>query len=368
MDVTHALDLDAPAIGFRHLSSNSFLNLQANRWLTTEQAVAAFLPVLPRTTRIADWVRTYLDLADRVQEQGHDLEAACFVRGAEFFMQPGNPLKAPNRRRFVTSLQRYFALEPDLVPFEGGLLPAYELTDPDAAQPPRSTWVVFGGFDSYIEEMFPVLAAVAKRGRRVIAFEGPGQGGTLEAGTTPNLRRSKRMTMRAQWASPVSAVLDHFDVLDDFLEVLVSQAFPPALTRSAGRSLARLKPLIARTPTRVLNRVLTEQARRSPVTWWGVWQGMHVTGTHSPAEFLRTAATFSTADVSPRVTGDVLLMQGAEDEFVPRHQMVRQAERLTAARSVTTRTFTRAESAASHCQTGNTGLMARTILAWEEGL
>ena len=209
------------------------------------------------------------------------------------------------------------------------------------------------------------------------------------------------MTMRAQWASPVSAVLDHFDVdeatligislggglvmhaaageprarrvvaldvLDDFLEVLVSQAFPPALTRSAGRSLARLEPLIARAPTRVLNRVLTEQARRSPVTWWGVWQGMHVTGTHSPAEFLRTATTFSTADVSPRVTGDVLLMQGAEDEFVPRHQMVRQAERLTAARSVTTRTFTRAESAASHCQTGNAGLMARTILAWEEGL
>jgi|GEM_PF-6992792 len=157
MDVTHALDLDAPAIGFRHLSSNSFLNLQANRWLTTEQPLPAPRP----TARIADGVRTYLDLADRVQEQGHDLEAAFFVRGAEFFMQPGNPLKAPNRRRFVTSLQRYFALEPDLVPFEGGLLPAYELTDPDAAQPPRSTWVVFGGFDSYIEEMFPVPAAAA---------------------------------------------------------------------------------------------------------------------------------------------------------------------------------------------------------------
>ena len=405
MDVTHALDLDAPAIGFRHLSSNSFLNQQANRWLTTEQAVYDFLPVLPLTTRIADWVRTYLDLADRVQEQGHDLEAAFFVRGAEFFMQPGNPLKSPNRQRFVTSLRRCFALEPELIPFEGGFLPAYELTDPDAAQPPRSTWVVFGGFDSYIEELFPVLAAVAKRGRRIIAFEGPGQGGALEAdletGTTPGLRRGKRLTMRNDWAAPVSAVLDHFDVeeatligmslggglvmhaaageprvrrvvafdvLDDFLEVLVSQALPPALARGAGRSLAHLEPLITRTPTKVLNRVLTEQARRSPVTWWGMWQGMHVTGTHSPAEFLRAAATFSTAGVSPRVAGDVLLMQGAEDEFVPHHQMIRQAERLTAARSVTTRTFTRAESAASHCQTGNTGLMARTILAWEEGL
>ena len=207
--------------------------------------------------------------------------------------------------------------------------------------------------------------------------------------------------MRNDWAAPVSAVLDHFDVeeatligmslggglvmhaaageprarrvvafdvLDDFLEVLVSQSLPPALTRRAGRSLARLKPLITRAPAKVLNRVLTEQADRNPMTGWGMWQGMHVTGTHSPVEFLRAAATFSTAGVSPRVTGDVLLLQGAEDEFVPLHQMVRQAEHLTAARSVTTRTFTRAESAASHCQTGNTGLMARTILAWEEGL
>ena len=175
--------------------------------------------------------------------------------------------------------------------------------------------------------------------------------------------------MRADWAAPVSAVLNHFDVeeatlvgmslggglvmraaageprarrvvafdvLDDFLEVLVSQSLPPTLARGAGRSLTHLNPLIARTPTRVLNRALTEQARGSPVTWWGMWQGMHVTGTHSPAEFLRAAAAFSTADVSPRVTGDVLLMQGAEDEFVPLHQMVRQAEHLTAARSVTT--------------------------------
>ena len=244
MDVTYALDLDAPAIGFRRLSSNRFLNLQANRWLVTERAVADFLPMVPRTTRIADWVRTYLDLADRVRDQEHDLEAAFFARGAEFFMQPGNPLKAPTRRRFVSSLRRCFVLEPDLVPFEGGLLPAYELTDPDAAQPPRSTWVVFGGFDSYIEETFPVLAAVAKRGRRVIAFEGPGQGGALEAdletGTTPGLRRGKRLTMRNDWAAPVSAVLDHFDVEEATLIACPweagSSCTPPPASRESGAS------------------------------------------------------------------------------------------------------------------------------------
>ena len=82
-------------------------------------------------------------------------------------MQPGNPLKAPTRRRFVSSRQRCFALEPEPVPFERGFLPAYELVDAGATKPPKSTWVVFGGFDSYIEETFTVLAAVAQRGRRV---------------------------------------------------------------------------------------------------------------------------------------------------------------------------------------------------------
>ena len=177
--------------------------------------------------------------------------------------------------------------------------------------------------------------------------------------------------MRADWAASVRAVLDHFDVdeatlmgmslggglvmhaaageprirrvvafdvLDDFLEVLVSQSLPPTPARIAGRTLARIEPLIAHVPGGVLNRVLAARSRRSLMAWWGMWQGMHVTGTHSPAA------------------------------FVPLHQMVRQAERLTAAHSVTTRTFTRAENAASHCQTGNPGLVARTILAWEEGL
>ena len=401
MDMTHALDLDASAVGFHPFSRDDTLNYQANRWLHDDpQALEDFRTAAPSSTDLGDWTAMYLSLAKRVRDQGREMEAAFFARGAEFFMTPADPRKTPVREQFVSTVHRAFALAPEPVPFGTGALPAYELVDPDAQgalregahNGPRSTWVVFGGFDSYIEELFPALAAVAQRGRRVIAFEGPGQGGALE---------DHGLTMSADWAAPVSAVLDHFgieeatafglslggglvmhaaageprikrvvacDVLDDFLEVLVSQSLPPTPARIAGRTLARIEPLIAHVPGGMLNRVLAARSRRSLMAWWGMWQGMHVTGTHSPAAFLRAAAAFSTADVSPRVTGDVLLMQGAEDEFVPLHQMVRQAERLTAARSVTTRTFTRAETAASHCQTGNPGLVARTILAWEEGL
>ena len=41
--------------------------------------------------------------------------------------------------------------------------------------------VIFGGFDSYIEEFFPILATSKQKGFSVIAFEGPGQGSVIGA-------------------------------------------------------------------------------------------------------------------------------------------------------------------------------------------
>lgn len=393
MDMTHALDLDASAVGFHPFSRDDTLNYQANRWLHDDpQALEDFRTAAPSSTDLGDWTAMYLSLAKRVRDQGREMEAAFFARGAEFFMTPADPRKTPVREQFVSTVHRAFALTPEPVPFGTGALPAYELVDPDAQgdlrqgahNGPRSTWVVFGGFDSYIEELFPALAAVAQRGRRVIAFEGPGQGGALE---------DHGLTMSADWAAPVSAVLDHFgieeatalglslggglvmhaaageprikrvvacDVLDDFLEVLIHQA--------AGWALPGVSSTVVHMPDSIINRALSSRARHSLVVHWGLWQGMHVTGTDSPAQFVKKVTSFGTAPVSARVTADVLLMQGVEDHFVPNHQMPRQAGRLTSARSVTTRTFTRAENAASHCQTGNTGLLVRTALAWEDAL
>ena len=64
------------------------------------------------------------------------------------------------------------------------------------------------------------------------------------------------------------------------------------------------------------------------------------------------------------VLRDVLLMAGAEDHYVPTHQIYDQAAWLSKARSVTTRMFSRAEQAQSHCQVGNLPLAIRTITAW----
>jgi pimeloyl-ACP methyl ester carboxylesterase len=74
--------------------------------------------------------------------------------------------------------------------------------------PPRSkgTFVVFGGFDSYIEECFPFLSQMRDDAWTIVAIEGPGQGTALEESKT---------VLTPDWHRPIAAVLDAFG-LDDF--------------------------------------------------------------------------------------------------------------------------------------------------------
>ncbi len=61
-------------------------------------------------------------------------------------------------------------------------------------------------------------------------------------------------------------------------------------------------------------------------------------------------------------------MAGAEDHYVPVHQLPDQITTLTHVRSLTARLFTRAEQAQNHVQAGNMGLAFRVILDWMKRL
>jgi alpha-beta hydrolase superfamily lysophospholipase len=65
----------------------------------------------------------------------------------------------------------------------------------------KGTLVVFGGFDSYIEEWLPAGLFFRDAGYDTILFEGPGQGAALELTHLP---------MSPEWEKPVKTVLDFF--------------------------------------------------------------------------------------------------------------------------------------------------------------
>jgi len=268
------------------------------------------------------------------------------------------------------------ARDRDRIPFGDGWLPAYRFRAENA----KGTIVLFGGFDSYIEELFPIMDQLNSAGWDVVGFEGPGQGGALE---------DAGLTFDVAWERPVAAVLDHYrldavcllgislggglavraaafeprvklmicdDVLSDFLDVSLKQV--PVLRRLALSALLRAGADAA------VDALAHRAMRHSPVLDWGLHQGMHVFGVESPAAFLKTAARFRTAAYSHRVTADSLLLAGAEDHYVPLTQFHQQLAALTGARSVSGHILTRADQAQDHCHVGNVGLSIDLITGW----
>jgi len=173
--------------------------------------------------------------------------------------------------------------EPDHVPFANGYLPYYRFTPANS----RGTIVLFGGFDSYIEEFFSIMMNLRDQGHDVVAFEGPGQGGALE---------DAGLTMTPDWQLPVGAIIDRlslsgvtligislggclairaaaheprvsrvvaWDALSDFLEAYLRQV-PPAWQ-------ATLHALLFMRADTVIDAMVNRSAH-DPVQEWGLAQ------------------------------------------------------------------------------------------------
>jgi pimeloyl-ACP methyl ester carboxylesterase len=371
----------AAPVGYHRLHPDRGFEFQLNRFLECigPSALPEIRDAAKEISTYGDWVDTFLRLAAAARSDGRVMAAACYDRAAEFFMTVEDARRGPARARFLHDMRSLYQLSAVPVSYRDSTLPAYDL-QPDRS--PRGTVVVFGGFDSYIEEFFPLLLAGVIAGYRMVAFDGPGQGGALE---------DSGLAMTPEWERPVSAVLDHFglddvtlvgislggglairaaafeprvsrvvalDILDDFLECLGRQIFPGSTTVLRLLLAARARP--------ILNAAARAAAARKPLAAWGLRQGMHVTASPDPYEFMCAARELSTRRVSARVTADALLLGGADDHYVAVHQLYRQAGTLVHARSVSTRLFTQAEQAQNHCQVGNIGLALRVILGWIE--
>ena len=373
-------------VGYYDLHPDASLNFQMNRWFNwvgDEEMLDEMRAVAPQITSYQDFTREFLKLAEQASAKGQNLKSAFYLRAAEFFMFPDDPAKDKSRLEFLKLIRQYYgvpASERILVPYEAGALPTYRFTP----EHPKGTVVIFGGFDSYIEEWFSALFALRDAGYDVVAFDGPGQGAALEEFHIP---------MTHAWEKPVKAVLDYFQLDEVTLMgfslggglVIRAAAFEPRIQRVISddiltdffeTALRQLKPT-ARSVIKMLvqagaelpvNALIHSAMRKSLVAEWGVKEGMHVTGSDSPYAFLRKIVNYQTASISNKLTQDVLLMAGAEDHYVPVHQFADQIRTLSNVRSLTARLFTRHQQAQNHCQIGNMGLALKVITTWLDEL
>jgi hypothetical protein len=119
---------------------------------------------------------------------------------------------------------------------------------------------------------------------------------------------------------------------------------------------------------RVVAGVAEEQRCGQLLLEWMMKLAMHNTGTRTAYATFKHYQKYETASISARLTQEVLLMAGAEDHYIPVHQLPDQIVTLTHVRLLTARLFTRAEQAQNHYQIGNYGLEFRTIIDWMTGL
>ena len=376
-----------PVAFYDDLHPDFGVNFQMNRcynFSNDDEMLNEMRLVSPLIHNYSEFIEEFLKLYEKSLGSSHKLRAAHYLRTAEFYMKFDNPQKQEYRKQFISLMREHFKIDDNLhylVPYENGMMSAYRFTPEN----PKGTFVVFGGFDSYAEEMFKTILSMKEANFDVIFFDGPGQGATLEDYHIP---------MTHEWEKPVGAVLDFFkledvtligvslggylvmraaaydkrikrvvadDICVDFFETLLRQF--PAKSRKLITFLVKHKNGIH---AAIINGIIRKLSKKSLMLEWGVAQGMHVMGTKTPYDFLRKCTLFNTGKVSEFITQDVLLMGGQEDHYIPLHQFFDQGKMLTNVRSLTSRLFTRKETAQNHCQLGNVGLSVKVIVNWVE--
>jgi hypothetical protein len=109
--------------------------------------------------------------------------------------------------------------------------------------------------------------------------------------------------------------------------------------------------------------VASERLPRS-VFDWCVTQGMHITGTKTPFDFLTAISQHSLDGILHHVKQDILLTEGEQDHLFDVEWLYRTMRELVCARSVTARIFTAREGGEQHCQVGNSALARQEIVYW----
>jgi hypothetical protein len=335
--------------------------------------------IAPRIKDYNSWNTAWLDLAKRAEVEKRWLDAASYYHGAEFYLPAGdirNGLYDDFARNWALGMKGVAGYERIAIPYPGGHLPGFRL---QAKGKERSTFIFTGGYDSFVEEFYNFLSPLTELGFTVIAFDGPGQGGALRQG----------IYLDHAWEKPAKAAIDYFE-LDavDWLGAscggymsIRAAAFEPRIkhiismpTSYSGldMTLKQMRPgkaqelvsLFKAGDRKGTEALVAKERVPSSVFEWCIVQGMHITGTKTPFDFLTSIAKSSLEGILHNVKQDILLTEGEQDHLFDVGWIHRTMRELVCARSVTARIFTAREGAEQHCQLGNTAAAREEIICW----
>ena len=367
---------------FLHVLPDPGMNYTANRPLldgTSEARIKEVCAVAPRIKDYDSWHTVWLELARRAEAEQRWLDAASYYHGAEFYLPAGdarNNLYDDFAHNWALGMKGVAGYERVAIPYPGGHLPGFRL---QAKGKEVSTLFFNGGYDSFVEEFYTFLLPFTELGVTVIGFDGPGQGGAVRQG----------IFFEHAWEKAVGAALDYFELdAADLLGAscggylsLRAAAFEPRIKHVVSMptsywgldmTLKQMSPgkaeelvSLFKSGDRKAAEALVERQRTpSSVFDWCITQGMHITGTTTPWDFLTAISQHSLEGILHRVQQDILLTEGEQDHLFDIGWIHRAMRELVCGHSVTARIFTAREGAEQHCQVGNSTLAREEIIRW----
>ena len=356
-------------------------------------------------TDLDSWYEVWTALADRLSALAAEAAAAgmsetarlAYWRASSYYRTAGVMLMAaPLDQRLVESSHRQTATfrqgaelmdqPPEIVeiPYEDTTLPGYFFAV-DNDPRPRPTVILTGGYDSTKEEgYFYNAAAALARGYNALVFDGPGQGAVLIDRSLP---------IRADWETVVTPVVDYLIArpdVDGTRLALIGPSLGAYLAPRAASVEHRLAACIAdcgtfdmyagflsRLPgplrsgfeaghhtSVVAVREMLDHLAKQPTAGWSLRRGMLVHGVDTPLAYVEAMKPFSLADHAGDIQCPTFVCNGENDDISAT------APELVAALTCPKEfvTFTAAEGAGDHCESGARTLFHARAFDWLDAL
>lgn len=363
-------------IGYHKFHKDKFINYQLNRWFSLGYArIEDIQEIGKRINSFDDYINEFSKASSLAKSEKRLKNAAVYLRASEFLIPPDSTTKLSVYNDFISLFDTAFKGESygrHKVPYQNSFLSAIRF--PSKNEVYRGTIIGCGGFDSFIEEFYCIWSFFAENGFDVIAFEGPGQGGS---------RRLHNLTFDHDWEKPTSAVLDYF-MLNEVTAIGISMGGYWILRAAAFEK--RIKNVIAMPPVydwleltnsfniQLVNWLLKKRDLMNFLIRLKINIGtlkhtinnaLFIQNKNEPIDAVKWMLNMNKEHIcSHLINQDVLLLTGENDAFQPPILLEKQYKSLTNSGSVTKRIFKKSEHADQHCQIGNMGLALETMLKW----
>ncbi|MCC5793060.1 MAG: alpha/beta hydrolase [Legionellaceae bacterium] len=328
-------------------------------------------------------------LANQSWQAQHHLTAAStylraceYYRASEFFLRGNSedpriiPCFDKVRECFERALQ---GLHPTArkvaIPYDQQTLGGYWFS---TEQPARANLILPGGYDSTVEESYPLVPIALQHGYNILIFDAPGQGQVL---------RRQKLYMRPDFEHVLAQVLDWLDrqfELGSHQYVLIGRSFggylaprgacgekrlaglicDPGQMDIAGSLNTLLSPelmaLLKQGKAKAINDIFYQLFAQNKMKEFYFHSRMNCHGVDTPYAYLREMLDYTFVDRVEEITCPTLICDNPSDRISSRGNTLYEA--LTCEKSYAV--FDGGMGAGTHCEADASGQFQRIVFDW----